>query len=733
MKIVNFIVLIIGFIYENIIDSIRKLVYICYKIINKRIDHHRGRYQRQNSLTDLHEAVLKNCEKSVKYSIACGVPIDLVDHAGQTALYYACERGYTELVKLLLENGASHHITDFNKTSPLSIAAKEGHSDIVLNLLMNGADPNAKAHDGTTALYQSSYEGHTDCVYHLVSYKCCVNSAKNSGASPLFVAARNGHDRIVECLLKHGADPSQSQRDFRSPLHTALLYNRTGCVELLLQSNVDRLLEQSDIYGWSHLHFLAKKGSMKTAQFFFDYLENVGKSIDLNQKDNFGNTALHIAMFNKKMEFADYLINKGLNINEPNSFGWTYQNYLSKSEEKSKINEVLSPKKYFQSLLSTYQINLTPEVELMRHEVEGYVNELVSYVGKLNPLFLNNIIESGSYYEGTRVGLPDEFDYMINLIEIERLSIFIENNFDPSGYGRLYPKDTNESHQKLFSYLEPITQCISSEKIRKQFYQLLTSARTHVIRKEISLKFQHLKFEWTSGDKRCGTAIHAEWYGTQYPCLTIKIDVVPCLTRFSWPKSANIQCPLEKEEFQIIARSPNIDQTYLWRISTSRAELKDFHSLISEQKNGYLILKTLRMLNPYECIIDKVQYIADDLITSYMFKNEFLHEIKRYPYSQQWKNGSLIHRVLTILKHLHQHLLIGSIKSFYIKNYNVIDTNDYQRFRSNEIKYIRILIYQITQKVKEMNNKPRRRNTFTANQSITHKHIIRERAATTEQ
>ena len=33
--------------------------------------------------------------------------------------------------------------------------------------------------------------------------------------------------------------------------------------------------------------------------------------------------------------------------------------------------------------------------------------------------FRSTIIRSGSYYEGTRVGLPDEFDYMINLTEIE--------------------------------------------------------------------------------------------------------------------------------------------------------------------------------------------------------------------------------------------------------------------------------------------------------------------------
>jgi hypothetical protein len=96
-------------------------------------------------------------------------------------------------------------------------------------------------------------------------------------------------------------------------------------------------------------------------------------------------------------------------------------------------------------------------------------------------------------------------------------------------------------------------QIISSEKVRKQFYQLLTSARAHFIRQETSSKFEHVKFEWTSDDQRCGTAVHAEWYGTQYPCLTI----------FEWLQTANIKCLLEKSEFHIIAQSPKADQTYL--------------------------------------------------------------------------------------------------------------------------------------------------------------------------
>ncbi|CAF0831043.1 unnamed protein product [Adineta steineri] len=725
----------IYFLYSNIVElhHISKIIFIRihYQIkntyIRDNISNRKKIYHRRNSLTDLHEAVLRNCEKNIEYAIASGIPVDLVDHAGQTALYYACQRGYIKIVEYLLRYNARHDITDLNQTSPLWIAAKEGHSHIVLILLKNGADPNRKAHDGTTALYHSSYEGHIKCVYYLIKYKANVNFAKNSGASPLFVAARNGHHRIVKHLLKYGASPIQTQEDLRSSLQTALLYNRFKCVRLLLKTNLNCLFEQTDIYGWTPLHFLAKKGSIKSARIFFHYLQKSGKEFNIYEKDLFGNTALHIAIFNKQTKFADYLIKKNFNTNQENSFGWTYNTYCKKIQEKPNINECL-PKLYLSNLLSIHSIHYTSEEDLIRYEIENYVKELVLYIEKLNPLFRNSIICSGSYYEYTRVGLPNEFDYMINLNEIENLCKFVENPTDPSGYGRLYPTDTKEAYDKLFYYLEPMTQCVSSEKIRKQFYQLLTSARVHVIRKEIISNFKHLKFEWTSGDKRCGTAIHTEWYGIQYPYLSIKIDVVPCLTIYSWPKTANMKCPDEKSQFQIIARSPNISETYLWRISMSKFESIYLKSLTKQQLNGYLSLKSLRLLIPYKCKIDKLVYTDEDLITSYMFKNEFLHEIIRYPQQQQWTDTSLIHRILGILKRLHKHLTIGSIKSFYIKNYNVIDENDYKQLRLFEIKYVQILISHLKLKLETINKKSLHRNTFSVIEPIIEKPIFRNRA-----
>lgn len=713
--------------------STKKNVHIrdrCEYFFSLMNDYQR-KYQRENSLTDLHESILKNSIENLEQSLSNGVPIDLDDHAGQTPLFYASKLGYKSIVELLLSKGASHKIIDQNGISPLHTAACKGHDEVVLILLKNGADPNVRAHDETSALYQSSYEGHAECVDHLTEYGARVNDAKNSGASPLFVAARNGHHRIVQRLLQFGANPSQTQRDLRSPLHTALIYNQRKCAELLLQHEnfSDQLLKQSDIYGWNCLHFLSKKGSIQSAEFFFNYLQTNEKSFDLNQKDKFGNTALHIAIFHDHIEFAEYLIDKGLNRNEENSSGWTYDTYLMKSKEKSRSIDSSCPKEYLICLLSEHMICSTSEIELMRFEVENYVRELVSYVAKFDSLFVNCVIPSGSYYEGTRVGSPSEFDYMINLIEIERLTTFIENDFDPSGFARLYPNDDPQSRQRLALYIEPTTGAISSEKLREKFFQFLTSARAHVINKEISSQFRHLKFEWTSNNKRCGTKIHALWYGKQYPSLTIEIDVVPCLTIHSWPKCAKFNWPFPNEnpQFQLIPRSPNSNEKYLWRISTSKAELYHFHSLSPEQTRAYKILKTIRMLTTYNCQFEKTSYTAEELITSYMFKNEFLREIERCSHSSQWKDGSLIHRVLSILKRLHKQLSIGFISSFYIKDYNVIDLEDYLKVRQHQLKYLRLLQLNLQMKL-QTNRRFIRSNTES--KTISKRQFIRQRAIT---
>ncbi|CAF4120623.1 unnamed protein product [Rotaria sp. Silwood2] len=151
----------------------------------------RKQFHRQDSLTDLHEAIVTKSETNIRNAMANCVPINLLDHCGQTALYYACERGYANLVDFLLQHGARHGILDLNQTSPLWVASRQGHAETVLAILKHGAHPDQQANNQTMALYKPSYEDHVICVYHLVRFNASVQLSKNSGASPLFGAARN--------------------------------------------------------------------------------------------------------------------------------------------------------------------------------------------------------------------------------------------------------------------------------------------------------------------------------------------------------------------------------------------------------------------------------------------------------------------------------------------------------------------------------------------------------------
>ncbi|CAF0964412.1 unnamed protein product [Adineta ricciae] len=696
----------------------------------KTLTNQQKRYRRENSLTDLHELIVENRENRIRHAISMDISLNLVDHSFQTPLYYACQRGRTKLVQYLLEHGARHDLFDLNRISPLWIASKQGFHEIVLLLLEHGADPNHRSIDQTTSLYQASYYGHLKCVYHLIRYKARVDYAKNSGASPLFVAARNGFHRIVKHLLKFGADPNQCQEDLRSPLHTALLNNRVRCVRILLRHiNIDCLIQQKDIYEWNHFHFLAKKGSYKSARVLFHHLKKKQKEMNFNEQDSFGNTPIHIALFNKKSKFLQYLLKKNVDINQPNCFGWNYHQLKLKFEESLNLN-ICQSKDYFENLLSIHLIKYTDEDRLISEEIQCYVKELLTVIERINPLFRSEIICSGSFYENTRVGLPDEFDLMIDLIEIEHLAKFIEVNSDPPGYGRLYPDDSYEAFRRLVFYLDPKTSCLSAEKIRKQFYQLLTSARSSVINRETSSHFKHLKLEWTSDDKQCGTAIHVEWYGVQYPYLSIKIDVVPCLTIYSWPRTATFDCPLEKHQFHIIPRSPQVNESFLWRISMSQLESIHLQNISLNQKNGYLILKCLRILFPFKSHIGTSIYTNEDLLTSYMFKNEFFHELYRFPFESQWINGSLTHRIFGILKRLHKHLLLGSINSFFIQNYNIIDLNEYKQIRSIEIQYLRTILSHLKEKFDFIQKTSLRRHTITHLGSTQRKPRLRQRAFT---
>jgi len=187
--------------------------------------------------------------------------VDLPRYGGP-ALLGASWKGHTEIVTLLLAQGADVNFTSKHGTTALHLAAKEGHRAIVSALidkgvdlrryggrallaavskghvepaqllLANGVDARPKDRDDKTALMYAAANGSIAMIQALLARGAVVNAKYHGGRTPLSFAARKGHDSAVKFLLEHGAQEDATH----IPMVYADLAGHTTIVKTLLKS-----------------------------------------------------------------------------------------------------------------------------------------------------------------------------------------------------------------------------------------------------------------------------------------------------------------------------------------------------------------------------------------------------------------------------------------------------------------------------------------------------------------
>lgn len=85
------------------------------------------------------------------------------EHDQQTALHLACENGYVDVVKCLIEKGnANVNVLGLGGCTPLYAAAVFGHIGVIKYLLQKGADPDLKNEIGETPRERAAKEWDID-------------------------------------------------------------------------------------------------------------------------------------------------------------------------------------------------------------------------------------------------------------------------------------------------------------------------------------------------------------------------------------------------------------------------------------------------------------------------------------------------------------------------------------------------------------------------------------------
>ncbi|KAF4517504.1 hypothetical protein B566_EDAN006504 [Ephemera danica] len=231
----------------------------------------------------------------------------------ETLLWRSAENGVLATVQNLISTGVNINATDGRYAmSTLIIACNNGHTDVVKLLIAVGANLNAKDRDNNTALILASLNNHTNVVKLLIDSRADVNAKSIDNNTALIWASRNGHTNVVRLLINAGANITIRNGRRFTALLSAVSYNRTEVVKILLEArNNQNVTDNED--GMS-LKLAVQEDNVEIARMLLD------SGVDVNFVDNItGNTPLHIAVSNRKMNSIHLLVSRGANLQARNN------------------------------------------------------------------------------------------------------------------------------------------------------------------------------------------------------------------------------------------------------------------------------------------------------------------------------------------------------------------------------------------------------------------------------
>jgi len=328
--------------------------------------------------TALHIAVRMNQRESSEFLISRGASIFSINSAGQSPLYiaftsnggirewiinpttinsrdglgnnmlhYAAEWKLNNVIPVVIRNGLSVEEANATGETPLFMAVKTNSASTIRVLVDNKANLNARDSQGNSVLHTAVRWNAKDAVEMLIAYKMDINSHSLNGNTPLHDAVIFRMPDIELLLIKHNANLEARNIDGNTPFMEAVRYGIVPSVERLAHNMSD--ISTRNTRGDTPLHI-----AVSTEQIdIVNTLLRMGASIHarntrnitpfqlslgispvmvstlltadrVNISDDFGNSALHIALQEKTADnILRTIISKGVRLNVVDSNGRT--------------------------------------------------------------------------------------------------------------------------------------------------------------------------------------------------------------------------------------------------------------------------------------------------------------------------------------------------------------------------------------------------------------------------
>ncbi|XP_043267430.1 serine/threonine-protein phosphatase 6 regulatory ankyrin repeat subunit A-like isoform X3 [Venturia canescens] len=185
--------------------------------------------------TALHLAARRRDVDMVRILVDYGASVDMQNGEGQTPLHIASAEGDEGLVKYFYGVRASASIADHQDRTPMHLAAENGHASVI-ELLADKfkASIFERTKDGSTLMHIASLNGHSECATMLFKKGVYLHMPNKRGARSIHTAARYGHVGIISTLLQRGEKVDATTNDNYTALHIAVESAKPAVVETLL-------------------------------------------------------------------------------------------------------------------------------------------------------------------------------------------------------------------------------------------------------------------------------------------------------------------------------------------------------------------------------------------------------------------------------------------------------------------------------------------------------------------